>query len=65
MIHTDLTPPPLAAFAANTIRVLLRAMAPHTSDADLKACVMLAREHGHLTDEDAEFYIAAWGLKEA
>lgn len=34
-------------------------------DTELKERVMLARECGFLTDEETEFYIAAWGLAEA
>ena len=34
-------------------------------DAELKSRVMLARQCGFLTDEETEFYIAAWGLKAA
>ncbi|MBK9496661.1 MAG: hypothetical protein IPO08_19605 [Xanthomonadales bacterium] len=35
------------------------------SDTELKERVMLARECGFMTDEETEFYIAAWGLAEA
>lgn len=34
-------------------------------DGELKERVMLARECGFLTDEEAEFYISAWGLTNA
>lgn len=34
-------------------------------DDDLKERIMLARQCGFLTDEETEFYIASWGLREA
>ena len=34
-------------------------------DGELKERVMLARQCGFLTDEEAEFYISAWGLTNA
>lgn len=34
-------------------------------DDELKERVMLARQCGFLTDEEAEFYISAWGLTDA
>lgn len=66
---TDLSPPvatyDLAHFSRRIVRAALRGQARTADDTDLKACVMTAREHGHLTDEETEFYIAAWGLAEA
>lgn len=55
----------LAHFSQRIVRAALRGQARTADDADLKACVMIAREHGHLTDEETEFYIAAWGLIDA
>ena len=66
---TDLSPPApvydLAHFSQRIVRAALRGQSRTADDAGLKACVMTAREHGHLTDEETEFYIAAWGLAEA
>lgn len=50
------------AIAADGIKRLLRGMARHCDDATLKACIMTAREHGHIDDEHTEFLIAAWGV---
>lgn len=47
------------------IKRIIRSMARTLSDEDLKLCIMTAREHGHLTDEETEFYLAAWGLRDA
>ena len=55
----------LAHFSQRIVRAALRGQARTADDTDLKACVMTAREHGHLTEEETEFYIAAWGLAEA
>ena len=66
---SDLSPPApvydLATFSQRIVRAALRGQSCTADDTDLKACVMTAREHGHLTDEETEFYIAAWGLAEA
>lgn len=62
------TPAPtydLVHFSQRIVRAALRGQARNADDTDLKACVMTAREHGHLTDEETEFYIAAWGLENA
>jgi len=62
---TDLSPPvhtaDLRKLASDQIKRLLRAMAG-TDDATLKDCIMTAREHGHLTDDETRFFIQAWGL---
>lgn len=55
----------LASFASRFVRALLRHMARTASDEDLKACIMTAREHGHLTDEETAFFINAWGVRGA
>ena len=54
----------LHAFAK---RIVIAGMknARRMDDEELKARVMIARETGFLTDEETDFYIAAWGLKEA
>ena len=66
---TDLAPPiityDLTHFSQRIVKAALRGQARTADDTGLKECVMLAREHGHLTDEETEFYIAAWGLREA
>ena len=47
-------------------RVILAAIRGAGDDpSEMKHRIMVAREHGHLTDEETEFYIAAWGLVEA
>lgn len=55
----------LRAITARIIKAALRAMSRTADDAVLKDCVMIARADGHLSDEETEFYIAAWGLKNA
>lgn len=62
---TDAHSADLRAFAATFIKAALRAMARHADDATLKDCIMTAREHGHLTDEEMGFYITYWGLRGA
>lgn len=52
----------LAAIASRIVCAALRNVARTGTDADLKACIMTAREHGHIDDEHTEFLIAAWGL---
>ena len=54
-----------SAFAKRIVKASLRNLARHADDSDLKECIMLAREHGHLTDEETEFYISYWGLAAA
>lgn len=65
MISTPITPAPLASFARDTVKRLLRVVARDADDTTLKQCIMTAREHGHLTDEETGFYITYWGLREA
>lgn len=55
----------LRAITARIIRAALRSMSRTADDAALKDCVMIARADGHLSDEETEFYIAAWGLTNA
>lgn len=55
----------LRAITAQGIKRVLRGMARASDDATLKDCVMIARADGHLSDEETEFYIAAWGLTNA
>lgn len=52
----------LRSLTSGIIKAALRSMARHASDEDLKACIMTAREHGHLTDEEVFFYLNAWGV---
>ena len=54
----------LKMFAANMVKAAMRSLASE-DDATLKSFVMTARQHGHLTNEETEFYIAAWGLEAA
>ena len=54
----------LKLFAANMVKAAMCSLASE-DDATLKSFVMTARQHGHLSDEETEFYIAAWGLVEA
>lgn len=65
----DLAPTPhtadLRKITSDQIKRLLRSLAQHLSDADLKDCIMTAREHGHLTDEECGWFITYWGLKNA
>lgn len=65
----DLSPPvhtaDLRAVTARIIKAALRAMARDADDTTLKQCIMTAREHGHLTDEETGFYITYWGLANA
>lgn len=65
MIEPLPTTADLGVITAAFMRLLLRSIAPNMDDATLKDCVMLARSDGHLTDAETEFYIAAWGLREA
>ena len=66
---SDLSPPVHTAdmrlVTSRIIKAALRAMARDASDTDLKQCIMTAREHGHLTDEETGFFITYWGLREA
>lgn len=55
----------LKAFTRDFIKAVLRNVARHGDDADLKACIMIAREHGHLTDEETGLLINAWGVRNA
>lgn len=63
----DLAPTPhtadLRKITSDQIKCLLRAMARTASDSELKDCIMTAREHGHLTDEETGWFITYWGLK--
>lgn len=68
MIHAPLADShthDLRKFASDTIKCLLRAVARTADDETLKACIMTAHEHGHLTDEEAAFFINAWGVRSA
>lgn len=66
---TDLSPPihtaDLKKLTSDGIKRLLRACAQTMNDTDLKQCVMQARQDGHLTDEQTEFYLTFWGLRNA
>ena len=55
----------LRQITSRIVKAALRSMARDADDTDLKQCIMTAREHGHLTDEETGFYINAWGLREA
>lgn len=55
----------LKPFCARMVKAALRNLARTEDDATLKNAVMMAREHGHLTDDETHFYIAAWGLVNA
>lgn len=55
----------LAHFASRLIKAALRNLARTVDDTTLKQAVLTAREHGHLSDEETHFYIAAWGLRDA
>lgn len=55
----------LRKITSDQIKCLLRSLAQHLDDSDLKDCIMTAREHGHLTDEETGFFINAWGLAKA
>lgn len=65
----DLAPTPhtadLRKITSDQIKRLLRACARTMNDTDLKACVMQARQDGHLTDEETGWFITYWGLKHA
>ena len=54
----------LASFAKRIVIAGVKS-ARKSNDTELKSRVMLARQCGFLTDEETEFYIAAWGLKAA
>ena len=54
----------LAAFAKRIVSAGIK-NARAGPDDELKARVMLARSCGFLSDEETEFHIAAWGLREA
>ena len=54
----------LATFARRVVIAGIKA-ARGGPDDELKERVMLARQCGFLTDEEAEFYIAVWGLTDA
>ena len=54
----------LAAFAKRIVVAGIK-NARAGPDGELKERVMLARSCGFLSDEETEFYIAAWGLREA
>lgn len=55
----------LRSITAESIKRLLRAMAGQVDDADLKHCILTARAHGHLSDDETDFYISACGLANA
>lgn len=63
----DLAPTPhtadLRKITSDQIKLLLRSLAQHLSDADLKDCIMQARQDGHLSDEETGWFITYWGLK--
>ena len=65
MIEQAISDAPLASFARDTVKRLLRVMARTADDLTLKDCIMTAREHGHLTEEETAFYINAWGIRNA
>jgi len=52
----------LGGFARGLILSLIRNEPDPT---ECKQRIMIAYEHGHLTGEEAEFYIGVWGLREA
>lgn len=54
----------LSTFARRIVIAAIKA-ARGGPDGELKERVMLARQCGFLTDEEAEFYLAAWGLTDA
>jgi len=63
---------PLAILASPTFdlsgfaRALILSLIRNEPDpSECKQRIMIAYEHGHLTGEEAEFYIGAWGLREA
>ena len=53
--------------AGNLFRgiVLRHIMTERDDPSEMKARVMIAREHGHLDDEGAEDMIVLWGLENA
>lgn len=55
----------LAGYVKRLMIAALRSVSRQTDGAALKDCVMLARQCGHLSDEETEFYIAVWGLSDA
>lgn len=63
MIAENPTPAPLADFAQSTMKRLLRIVARTADDQTLKACIMTAREHGHLDDDETAMLINAWGVR--
>lgn len=65
MISASINPAPLADFAQSTMKRLLRVVARTADDQTLKACIMTAREHGHLDDDETAMLINAWGVRNA
>lgn len=63
MISAPITPAPLSQFARDTVKRLLRVMARTADDTTLKQCIMTAREHGHLDDDETAMLINAWGVR--
>lgn len=55
----------LRDFTKRAIRQILRSIAQQGDDALLKDCIMTAREHGHLDDEETAFLINVWGVQSA
>ena len=55
----------LPRFTSDLIKRLLRSIAGTADDATLKACIMTAWGHGHITQEEASILINAWGVREA
>lgn len=64
-ITQPITQPPLARLASDIVKRVLRAMACTADDTTLKQCIMTAREHGHLTDEECGWFITFWGPRGA
>ena len=61
-------PQPIATYDLGTFakRIVMAGIKSARHDpGELKHRIMIARECGFLDDEETEFYIAAWGLKEA
>ena len=46
-------------------RIVLRMIDAETDPSERKARIMIARQHGHLSDEEAEDWIVLGGLVEA